>query len=144
MITRACAAAAPAAEQALLAEQTRIAGWVEREKAATVALRTAALLRVGAAVLEAYARRKGELAALDFDDLIAASRRLLEQPGIGSWVQYKLDQQLDHLLVDEGQDTSPEQWAILDALCAEFFAGAGRARRPAAPCSWSATRSSRS
>ncbi|HSA79215.1 MAG TPA: 3'-5' exonuclease, partial [Geminicoccaceae bacterium] len=49
----------------------------------------------------------------------------LEQPGIGSWVQYKLDQQIDHLLVDEGQDTSPEQWAILEALCAEFFAGAG-------------------
>ncbi|MCE3247954.1 MAG: putative UvrD/REP helicase (addA), partial [Geminicoccaceae bacterium] len=125
IITRPCAAAAPAAEPTLLAEQVRLLGWIEREKAATVALRTAALLRVGAAVLDAYARRKDELAALDFDDLIAASRRLLEQPGIGSWVQYKLDQQIDHLLVDEGQDTSPEQWAILDALCAEFFSGAG-------------------
>jgi ATP-dependent helicase/nuclease subunit A len=125
IITRGCAAAARTAEPALLAEQARIAGWIEREKAATVAERTAALLRVGAAVLAAYARRKDELAALDFDDLIAASRKLLEQPGIGSWVQYKLDQQIDHLLVDEGQDTSPEQWAILEALCAEFFAGAG-------------------
>jgi ATP-dependent helicase/nuclease subunit A len=125
IITRACAAAAPAAEPALLAEQARIGGWIEREKAAIVAERTTALLRVGAAVLAAYARRKDELAALDFDDLIAASRRLLDQPGIGSWVQYKLDQQIDHLLVDEGQDTSPEQWAILEALCAEFFTGAG-------------------
>ncbi len=125
IITKASAAASPAAEQALLAEQARLLAWVEREKAATVAERTAALLRVGAAVLEAYDRRKSELAALDFDDLIAASRRLLDQPGIASWVQYKLDQQIDHLLVDEGQDTSPEQWAIIQALCAEFFAGEG-------------------
>ncbi len=125
IITRARAAAMPAAEQALLAEQARLLAWVERDKAATVAERTAALLRVGAAVLNAYERRKRELAALDFDDLIAASRQLLDQPGIASWVRYKLDQQIDHLLVDEGQDTSPEQWAIIQALCAEFFTGEG-------------------
>ena len=125
IVSKACAAAAPAAEAALLAEQARLRAWVEREKAATVAERTAALLRVGAAVLSAYDRRKRELAALDFDDLIAASRRLLDQPGIASWVQYKLDQQIDHLLVDEGQDTSPEQWAIILALSAEFFTGEG-------------------
>jgi ATP-dependent helicase/nuclease subunit A len=125
IITKARAAAWPAAETALLVEQTRVLAWVEREKAATVAERTAALLRVGAAVLKAYDRRKSELAALDFDDLIFASRRLLEQPGMASWVQYKLDQQIDHLLVDEGQDTSPEQWAIIQALCAEFFTGEG-------------------
>jgi ATP-dependent helicase/nuclease subunit A len=125
LITKARAAASPAAEAALLAEQARIVSWIEREKAATVAERTAALLRVGAAVLDAYERRKRELAALDFDDLIAASRRLLDQPGIASWVQYKLDQQIDHLLVDEGQDTSPEQWAIIEALSAEFFTGEG-------------------
>jgi ATP-dependent helicase/nuclease subunit A len=125
LITRACAGAGPQVAAALLAEQTRLARWVEREKAAAVALRTAALLRVGAAVLEAYERRKAESSALDFDDLIACSRRLLEQPGMGAWVQYKLDQQIDHLLVDEGQDTSPEQWAIIEALCAEFFTGEG-------------------
>jgi ATP-dependent helicase/nuclease subunit A len=129
IITKASAASAPAAEAALLAERERILTAVEREKSATVAERTAALLRVGAAVLEAYDRRKRDLAALDFDDLIAASRRLLDQPGVASWVQYKLDQQIDHLLVDEGQDTSPEQWAIIDALSAEFFTGEGA--RPA-------------
>ena len=87
--------------------------------------RTAALLRFAAAVLEAYDRRKRQTAALDFDDLIAYSRRLLERPGIAPWVQYKLDQQIDHLMVDEGQDISPEQWAIIEALCAEFFVGEG-------------------
>ena len=90
-----------------------------------MAERTAALLRIGAAVLDAYDRRKRYAAALDFDDLIACSRRLLERTGMAAWVQYKLDQQIDHLLVDEGQDTSPEQWAIIEALCAEFFTGAG-------------------
>jgi ATP-dependent helicase/nuclease subunit A len=118
------AGASPAAATRA-AEQARLMRWLEREKAAGVAERTAALLRIGAAVLEAYDRRKGHAAALDFDDLIACSRRLLERTGMAAWVQYKLDQQIDHLLVDEGQDTSPEQWAIIEALCAEFFTGAG-------------------
>ena len=122
LISRACA---PQAAAALAAEQARLARWIEQEKAATIAERTAALLRVGAAVLQAYDRRKQETGALDFDDLIACSRRLLEQSGMSAWVQYKLDQQLDHLLVDEGQDTSPEQWAIIEALCTEFFTGEG-------------------
>ena len=119
------AVAFPQEAAALRAEQARLAGCVERERAAGVAERTAALLRIGAAVLEAYDRRKHQTAALDFDDLIAFTRRLLERPGIAPWVQYKLDQQIDHLMVDEGQDTSPEQWAIIDALCAEFFVGEG-------------------
>jgi ATP-dependent helicase/nuclease subunit A len=125
LISRPCADGFPDAARALLAEQTRLVRWVERERAAGVAERTAALLRIGAAVLEAYDRRKRQAAALDFDDLIACSRRLLERPGIAPWVQYKLDQQIDHLMVDEGQDTSPEQWAIIEALCAEFFSGEG-------------------
>ena len=119
------AVAFPHEAAALRAEQARLAGWVERERAAAVAERTSALLRIGAAVLEAYDRRKRQIAALDFDDLIAFTRRLLERPGIAPWVQYKLDQQIDHLMVDEGQDTSPEQWAIIEALCAEFFVGEG-------------------
>ena len=119
------AVAFPHEAAALRAEQARLSGWVERERAAAVAERTAALLRIGAAVLEAYDRRKRQTAALDFDDLIAFTRRLLERPGIAPWVQYKLDQQIDHLMVDEGQDTSPEQWAIIEALCAEFFVGEG-------------------
>jgi ATP-dependent helicase/nuclease subunit A len=125
VISRCCGGAFPGATAAVAAEQARLVRWVEREKAAGVAERTAALLRIGAAVLEAYDRRKRYGAALDFDDLIACSRRLLERTGMAAWVQYKLDQQIDHLLVDEGQDTSPEQWAIIEALCAEFFTGAG-------------------
>jgi ATP-dependent helicase/nuclease subunit A len=122
-------AATPAAVQAVMTEQERLAAWAEKAKAARVAERTAALLRIGAAVLEQYTRRKARLAALDFDDLIERARDLLQTPDAVSWVQYKLDQQIDHLLVDEGQDTSPAQWAIIEALSAEFFVGSGA--RPA-------------
>jgi ATP-dependent helicase/nuclease subunit A len=118
-------AATPAAIDALMAEQERLAAWAEKAKAARVAERTAALLRVGSAVLERYGQRKARLAALDYDDLIERARDLLQMPDAVSWVQYKLDQQIDHLLVDEGQDTSPAQWAIIEALSAEFFVGSG-------------------
>jgi ATP-dependent helicase/nuclease subunit A len=118
-------AATPTTVAALTAEQERVAGFAEQHRAARVALRTAALLRVGSAVLDRYAQRKARQAALDYDDLIERARDLLQAPGAVPWVQYKLDQQIDHLLVDEGQDTSPAQWAIIEALSAEFFVGRG-------------------
>ena len=117
---------------ALRAEQARLSGWVEREKAGgrgRAHLGAAAHRRGGARGLRPA--QSARLAALDFDDLIAFTRRLLERPGIAPWVQYKLDQQIDHLMVDEGQDTSPEQWAIIEALCAEFFVGEGARPLPA-------------
>ena len=91
-----------------------------------VAERTAALLRIGAAVLEAYDRRKradrrARFRRPDRVQPAAARAARASRPGCS----YKLDQQIDHLLVDEGQDTSPEQWAIIEALCAEFFVGEG-------------------
>ncbi len=76
-------AATPAAVDALMAEQERLAAWAEKAKAARVAERTAALLRVGSAVLERYAQRKARLAALDYDDLIERARDLLQDAGCG-------------------------------------------------------------
>src|SRR5690606_26361121 len=61
----------------------------------------------------------------DYDDLILATLALLEHPGIAPWVLYKLDGGLDHILVDEAQDTNPEQWRVIEALAGEFFAGQG-------------------
>ena len=57
--------------------------------------------------------------------MIRATVRLLQQPGIGDWIRYKLDQSVDHILVDEAQDTNAAQWDIVKALTEEFFAGAG-------------------
>lgn len=62
---------------------------------------------------------------LDYDDLIILALRLLRQPGIAPWVLYKLDGGLDHVLIDEAQDTSPEQWELVDLLVGEFFSGQG-------------------
>ncbi|MCF2514114.1 double-strand break repair helicase AddA [Sphingomonas sp. G124] len=83
----------------------------------------AAGLRAGQAFSRAYFRAKRATGVADFDDLIAWTRRLFEQPGMGEWVRYKLDQRTDHILVDEAQDTNADQWAIVDALAAEFFSG---------------------
>ncbi|MEO0830780.1 MAG: UvrD-helicase domain-containing protein, partial [Pseudomonadota bacterium] len=62
---------------------------------------------------------------LDFDDLIIRARDLLARPGLADWVLYKLDGGIDHLLVDEAQDTSPRQWDIVRLLTQEFTAGLG-------------------
>ena len=62
---------------------------------------------------------------LDYDDLILRSVELLESEGAAPWVLYKLDGGIDHILVDEAQDTSPAQWRVIAALAEEFFAGLG-------------------
>lgn len=85
----------------------------------------AAALAVGRDYADAYARAKRRLGAVDFDDLIRAAVALLQQPGIGQWVRYKLDQGTEHILIDEAQDTNLDQWTIIDALAEEFFAGEG-------------------
>jgi len=83
----------------------------------------AAGLRAGQAFARSYVRSKQAQGVADFDDLIAWTRRLFEQPGMGEWIRYKLDQRTDHILVDEAQDTNADQWAIVDALAEEFFTG---------------------
>jgi len=91
--------------------------------ASELAKKQAAGLRAGQAFARAYVRAKRAAGVADFDDLIAWTRRLFEQPGMGEWVRYKLDQRTDHILVDEAQDTNANQWAIVDALAGEFFSG---------------------
>jgi len=86
---------------------------------------TGAALRVGQAIAEAYDRAKAAEGALDYDDLIARTDDLLSTPGVADWILYKMDGRVDHILVDEAQDTNDGQWRIIEALCADFFAGAG-------------------
>lgn len=78
-----------------------------------------------------FAAMKSRQALLDYDDLIAATASLLEKSGASAWVHYKLDQGIDHILVDEAQDTAPLQWSVIGKLSEEFFAGEGarQARR---------------
>ncbi|MEK9755014.1 MAG: double-strand break repair helicase AddA, partial [Rhodospirillaceae bacterium] len=126
LITKKPAEADPGALDVLLAEQDRVHGIVQRLKAVTVTENTEALLTVSAALLDEYERLKRERAMVDYDDLIGKAGELLGEPGDVSWVHYKLDGGIDHILVDEAQDTSPRQWAVIRALAGDFFSGFGR------------------
>jgi ATP-dependent helicase/nuclease subunit A len=114
----------PELVEVILAEQTRVLGIEDTRRACRTAAVSAALAALAAPVAQAYDGRKERAALLDYDDLISRSSRLLVDPG-AAWVLYKLDGGLDHLLLDEVQDTAPAQWAIAGALTAEFFAGEG-------------------
>lgn len=81
------------------------------------------LLVVGQAIIRRYQDLKIAQAGLDFDDMINHTRTLLTKASMSSWVLYKLDGGLDHILVDEAQDTNPEQWDIVESLIREFFSG---------------------
>lgn len=91
---------------------------------------TVALYRLADAVLQKYEEAKARRAALDFEDLIARTKNLLATRSSADWVLYKLDNGLDHLLVDESQDTSPAQWQVVSRLAEEFFAGSGTREDP--------------
>lgn len=78
---------------------------------------------------QAYGDAKTRAGALDFDDLIEHAQALLRRSDSAAWVLYKLDGGLDHILIDEGQDTSPTQWDLIAPLQNEFFAGRGARER---------------
>ncbi len=104
-------------------EATRLQSALERIEAAEIAELTEAVLVFGHAFSTKLAARKQARAALDYDDLISFTEKLLHRSGIAPWILYKLDKGLDHILVDEAQDTSRAQWNIVQALTTEFFAG---------------------
>lgn len=88
-------------------------------------IRTAALTMaiyvVAAEMATGYGLRKTNAGLMDYDDLISKTVTLFAQDGGVSWVRYKLDKGIQHLLIDEAQDTSPSQWSILSSLAEEFF-----------------------
>jgi len=99
---------------------------IERALSATLwGTRSAALLRLADRLIGIFEAKKTRLGLLDFDDLIERAAALLSRSDAAGWVQYKLDEGLDHVLIDEAQDTSPRQWQIVEALTGEFTAGKG-------------------
>jgi ATP-dependent helicase/nuclease subunit A len=106
-------------------EAQRMAAARERVRAAEILEITRAGLTLAEAYLAAYESEKRRRHALDFADLVDAARTLLTRAEAADWVLYKLDGGVDHVLVDEAQDTAPEQMDVIEALTAEFYAGAG-------------------
>ena len=113
------------AAEIMYAEADRIYDLTQQRRAVKVAQLNAALIRICTFVLQEYEKRKNYLGLLDYGDLILKAGSLLETADGAAWVLYKLDGGIDHILVDEAQDTSPEQWAIVRALAGDFFAGEG-------------------
>lgn len=105
-------------------EQEVFAAVYELYRAAIICTGTEALLTIADAVLVRHEERKRTASLLDYDDLIHKTLNLLTASS-AAWVLYKLDGGLDHILVDEAQDTSPEQWQVIASLAEEFFAGEG-------------------
>ena len=124
LATKAVEAADPGAIDILLDEQQHLLDLDDRLKGLRTIEATRLLLTIGAALIATYETLKTERALLDYDDLILKARDLLAD-GRVSWVHYKLDGGIDHILVDEAQDTSPQQWDVIAALADEFFAGTG-------------------
>ncbi len=87
--------------------------------------RTKALYGFAEPFLARYQHEKLMRGWLDFDDLILKARDLLNDPAVAAWVLYRLDGGIDHILVDEAQDTSPTQWEVVEKLAQEFTSGQG-------------------
>ncbi|MBZ0218047.1 MAG: double-strand break repair helicase AddA [Fimbriimonadaceae bacterium] len=115
----------PEIPEILEKEQILICRLEEKIKARRTYDATHALLTFADAVLDGYTRRKQQSGKLDYDDLISRMHDLLTRPGAAAWVLYKLDGGIDHILVDEAQDTSPDQWEIIRLLSEEALSGEG-------------------
>ncbi len=102
-------------------EAKRLFQQQEQEKNQGTVELTLAFMQVVQAIFQKYQEEKQRDGFLDFEDLIAKTNELLLNPGICDWVFYKLDSKLDHILIDEAQDTSPDQWHMLSQLTQTFL-----------------------
>lgn len=111
-------------------EYTRLIEVQDKRRAIRLAEKTSDLLSIANAIGDSYAHQKESRARLDYEDLILRVQNMLRRPdGMTAWVLYKMDEGIDHILVDEAQDTNHPQWHIIRAITDEFFSGLGREGR---------------
>ncbi|MEZ5891157.1 MAG: UvrD-helicase domain-containing protein [Xanthobacteraceae bacterium] len=124
ILTKPLARKHPELTETLLRERDRIAELHKRRQAIICRDRTSALVTLADQVIKRYGAEKNRRGLLDYDDLIDHALAMLDRVD-AAWVHYKLDRGIDHVLIDEAQDTSPKQWAIIRRLVEEFTAGEG-------------------
>lgn len=115
----------PEGAEFALAEAERLLECDEKKAAAALLASTTAVLYLADDLIKGYTHYKRIHSKMDYEDLIVLTRDLLENPQTAAWVLYKLDGGIDNVLIDEAQDTSPDQWAIVRAITDEFFNGEG-------------------
>ncbi|WP_337659863.1 double-strand break repair helicase AddA [Anderseniella sp. Alg231-50] len=125
LVTRKLDERHPECREALLKLRELLLAALESVNALLIVRSTSALVYLGLEIIATFNKLKQNLAAYDFEDLIHQTVDLLHHNADAAWVLYKLDGGLDHILIDEAQDTSPDQWQIINALTEEFFAGEG-------------------
>ncbi len=112
-------------ETAISDEQERLVALLDQMAAVRALEGTAALVTLADSVLSKVEAEKARRGLVDFDDLVARTAYLLSRADAAAWVRYKLDTAIDHVLVDEAQDTSPDQWAVIEGVIGDFFSGEG-------------------
>ncbi|MCF4167648.1 double-strand break repair helicase AddA [Zavarzinia compransoris] len=122
-ITKKLGATRPDIQDWMRGEAVELVAVEEAAMRAEVHQASSALMIVGTAIIDRYHRAKALRRAIDYDDMVIKARDLLTRGAAAAWVLYKLDGGIDHLLIDEAQDTSPAQWQLIRALTGEFFAG---------------------
>lgn len=113
----------PEAEYLLFAEQERAIRFKQQYNAIYIAKASEAIITLAYHIITLYTQLKDTAGYIDYDDLIYRVVKLLSASQDVSWILYKLDSNIDHILIDEAQDTSKEQWHIIRAITQEFFVG---------------------
>ncbi|MGI9392682.1 MAG: UvrD-helicase domain-containing protein [Parvibaculales bacterium] len=120
----------PKAEKTLLALQEEVFQECKKRQGEIIWQNTKALYKIARFVIDKYQSHKAYHALLDYNDLIEKTCAMLGKSNAAAWVLYKLDGGIEHILIDEAQDTSPAQWEIIAAIAEEFFAGEGASEKP--------------
>ena len=123
LIAKAMYNAAPELLAAVSAAREHVVACRDRSRIIRMYQATDAALTLAERLNRDYEELKKARSQLDFEDLITRTADLLTRADVGAWIHFKLDQGIDHILVDEAQDTSPVQWKVIKSLAEDFFSG---------------------
>jgi len=106
-------------ETSLVAESVK--AFHDKRMFTRVVQKTREFLEIISPIVEAYQTRKHNLQTFDFSDLIKFSVTLLQRSDMAPWILYKVAGGIEHLLIDEAQDTSREQWQLIQLLADDLL-----------------------